>query len=146
MKPVTVSTIVPKPRQQVYEFLEVLANHESFLDHFLTDWEFSGPRRGVGARGRARADTPMSQDWTEFEMVVADAPERIVEDGVGAGGKRHTQGTYTLEQLGGERTKVSFEFAWLETSRAERLIPPMTRAFMHRVNAKSLRRLAKALA
>lgn len=145
MKPVTVSAEVPKPRQEVYEFLDVLANHEGFLDHWLVDWKLSGPKRGVGAKARARANTVGSQDWTEFEVVEAEPPARIVEQGVGADGKRRTRGTYRLEELADGGTRISFELAWLQASRSERLVPPLIRAFVRRVNAKSMRRLAKQL-
>lgn len=145
MKPVTVSAVVPKPSQEVYEFLAVLANHEGFMDHFLVDWQFSGPKRGVGARAQARANAPGSQDWTEFEIVEAE-PSRIVEEGIGAKGKRHTRGTYLLEEQPEGKTRVSFELAWLQAPRLERLCPPLTRAFVHRPNAKAMRRLAKQLA
>jgi hypothetical protein len=145
VKPVTVSVVVPKPIGEVYDFLDLLANHESFLDHFLVDWKFSGPARGVGAKAEARASAPMSQDWTEFEVTEAERPKRIVEKGVGLKGKRVTRGTYTLEQLPDGGTKVSFELAWLEAARAERLIPALTRAFIKRPNGKALRRLAKQL-
>jgi uncharacterized membrane protein len=146
VKPVSVSIAVAKPAVEVFEYLDVLANHEAFLDHFLTDWSFSGPRRGVGAKAKARANAAMSQDWTEFEIVEAEAPSRIVEDGVGAGGKRHTRGTYRLEQLPGGETEVSFELEWLAASRAERLCPPLMRAFVRRPNGKAMRRLARLLA
>ncbi len=145
MKPVTVSTVVARPAREVYEFLIVLANHESFLDHFLVKWKFSGPPRGVGAKGVAKADAPGSQDWTEFEIVEAKAPSLIVEEGVGAGGKRHTRGTYRLEERGEGETEVSFDLEWLEASRAERLCPPLMRAFVRRPNQKAMRRLAKQL-
>jgi len=145
MKPVAVETTVSKSPHEVYEFLDLLPNHEGFLDHWLVDWEFSGPRRGVGAKARARANTVGSQDWTEFEVVEAEAPSRIVEQGVGNGGKRHTRGTYRLEEDAGGGTKIGFELEWLEASRAERLIPPLSRAFVRRVNAKAMRRLAKLL-
>jgi Polyketide cyclase / dehydrase and lipid transport len=144
LKPVTVSATVPKSSQEVFEFLEVLANHEGFLDHMLVDWKFSGPTRGVGARARARANTPGSQDWTDFEIVEVE-PNRLVEEGVGAGGKRHTSGTYLLEELPGGGTKISFELAWLEASRLERLGPPLARSFVRRVNGKAMRRLTKQL-
>jgi polyketide cyclase/dehydrase/lipid transport protein len=145
MKPVTVSTEVAKPIAEVYEFLEVLANHEGFNDHMLVDWDFSGPRRGVGARAQARANTIGSQDWTDFEVVEAEPPGLIVEEGVGNGGKRRTRGTYRLEQLPGGGTKVSFELEWLEAARAERLAPSLIRAFVRRANGKAMRRLAKQL-
>jgi hypothetical protein len=143
---VTVSVVVSQPIEEVYDFLDVLANHESFLDHFLVDWKFSGPARGVGAKAEARASAPMSQDWTEFEVVETERPKRIVEEGVGLKGKRRTRGTYRLESLPGGETEIFFELAWLEAARAESLIPPLTRAFVKRPNAKALRRLSKQLA
>jgi Polyketide cyclase / dehydrase and lipid transport len=146
VKPVTVSVAVSQPAEEVYDFLDVLANHEAFLDHFLVDWKFSGPARGVGARAEARASAPMSQDWTEFEVVEVERPKRIVEEGVGLKGKRRTRGTYRLEPLPDGGTEISFELVWLEAARAESLIPPLTRAFVKRPNAKALRRLAKQLA
>lgn len=146
MKPVAVSIEVPQSAEQVFDHLAVLANHEAFLDHFLVDWKFSGPRRGVGAKAEARANTPMSQDWTEFEIVEMEEPLRIVEQGIGLKGKRRTRGTYRLRALPAGGTEITFELEWIEAARAERLLPAMTRAFIRRPNAKAMRRLARALA
>ncbi|HEU4706228.1 MAG TPA: SRPBCC family protein [Solirubrobacterales bacterium] len=145
MKPVTVEVTVPKPPAEVFEYLDALANHERFLDHYLVDWEFSGPRRGVGAKARARVDAPGSQDCFEFEVIEAEAPRRIVERGLSSGGKRKTQGTYRLENQPEGGTRIEFELAFEELPRSERLAPFLTRAFAKRVNAKALRRLAKEL-
>jgi hypothetical protein len=145
VKPVTVSATVPKTSQEVYEFLEVLANREVFMDRMFVDWQFSGPKRGVGARARARANARLSQDWTEFEIIEAE-PNRIVEEAVSARGRRRTRGTYRLEDLSNGRTRVSFEFAWPEASRLERLGPPLARAFVRRAYGMAMRRLAKRLA
>ena len=146
VKPVTVSIEVPQPVEQVFDYLAVLANHEAFLDHFLVDWRVSGPRRGIGAKAEARASAPMSQDWTDFEIVDIEEPLRIVEEGVGLKGKRRTRGTYRLRSLPGGGTEISFELEWIEAARAESLIPAMTRAFIRRPNSKALRRLARELA
>jgi hypothetical protein len=145
VKPVTVSVTVPQSAGEVYDYLALLSNHEGFLDHFLVDWSFSGPAKGVGAKAEARASAPMSQDWTDFEIVEAEEPTSIVEEGIGAGGKRRTRGTYRLRELPGGETEVCFELEWLEASRAERLCPPLTRAFIRRPNSKALRRLAAKL-
>jgi len=145
VKPVTVETTVPVPVERVYAHLAVLSNHAAFLDHFLVDWSFSGPAQGLGAKGRARANTRGSQDWTEFEIVEAEEPRRLVEDGVGNGGKRHTRGTYELQPQADGGTRITFTLEWLEAARAERLCPPLTRAFIRRPNAKALRRLAAQL-
>jgi hypothetical protein len=144
MKPVTVSTTVSRSRADVAEFLDLLANHEGFNDHFLTDWRFSGPPQGAGARARARAKTPGSQDWIEFE-VLESGPEGSVEEAVSAGGKRRTRGTYRLADLPDGGTAISFEFEWLEVPRSERIAPFLNRAFMRRVLGKAMRRLSAQL-
>ena len=145
MKPITVSVTVPTPRQEVYDFLQVLPNHEPFVDHMLVDWEYSGPRSGVGARARARTNAPASQDWTEIELVEADPPRRIVEEDIGAKGRRRTRGNYLLEELADGGTRITFELAWLEAPRLERVMAPLGRAWIRRANTNALRRLAKQL-
>ncbi len=145
MNPVTVEAEVARPPAEVFEFLDAIANHQRFLDHYLKDWEFSGPQRGIGARARARVDAPASQDRFEFEVVESEAPRRIVEQGVSSGGKRKTRGTYRLEPLPGGGTRVEFELAFEALPRSERIAPFLTRGFAKRVNAKALRRLGKQL-
>jgi ribosome-associated toxin RatA of RatAB toxin-antitoxin module len=145
MKPVTVEVVVARPPSEVFGFLDALANHERFLDHYLVDWTFSGPQRGVGAKARARVDAPASQDHFEFEVTESEAPRRIVEQGVSSNGKRETRGTYRLEPAVNGGTRIEFELSFQQLPRSERLIPPLTRAFAKRVNAKAMRRLAKQL-
>jgi uncharacterized protein YndB with AHSA1/START domain len=146
MKPVRVSVTVPQSREEVYEFLDVLANHEPFTDHMMVDWEYSGPPRGIGARARMRLKRPGPADWMEMEVIDADPPRTSTEETVGAGGRRRTRGTYVLEELPGGGTRINFEFVWLQAPLTERLIAPVTRAVLRRGNQKSLERLAEALA
>jgi uncharacterized protein YndB with AHSA1/START domain len=145
MKAVTVSVSVPNSREEVFAFLDVLANHERFTDHLMTDWEYSEPRAGVGAKGRARVTAPGSNELVEIEVIESDPPRRIVEQGVSARGQRRTRGTYVLEDVPDGGTRISFELAWLESPRLDRLGAPLTRAFMKRANGKALRRLVKQL-
>ena len=63
MKPINVSITVDRPRDEVYEYLDVLANHEAFCDHFLSDWSVSGPAGGVGAKVRVKAKAPGPETW-----------------------------------------------------------------------------------
>ncbi len=56
MKPITVTTTVPRPREEVFAFLDVLGNHEPFTNHMLVDWSLSGPRE-ESERGRGCAPT-----------------------------------------------------------------------------------------
>ena len=78
-------------------------------------------------------------------MVDSDRPERIVEEGLGAKGKRRTRGAYYLSDRPDGGTDVAFKLEWLEVPRSERLIAPLTRAFVSRTNGKALRRLKKQL-
>ena len=145
MKPVVVEIEVPQPPDEVYEFLDVLANHERFTDHFLIDWQVSGPSRGVGARARMRVKSPGPDDWLDMEVVAAEAPRTTTEESVSARGRRRTRGTYVLEPLPDGGTRIVFELAWLEAPLSERLAAPLTRAVVRRANARSLQRLTEML-
>ena len=144
-EPVTVTVEVARPRQEVFDYVDVLANHEGWMDHLFKDWRFEGPRRGVGAIARARVDAPGSREQVSFEVTKSSAPERIVERGESAHGKRETLGTYRFAQLSGGGTRIEFELAWEKTPRSERLVPFLSRAFMSRANRKGMRRLAALL-
>jgi Polyketide cyclase / dehydrase and lipid transport len=147
VKPVTVSIDVPNSPQEVYGFLEVLGNHETFMDHFMVDWELSGPKRGVGAKANVRVKATGEKDWTDVEIVEADSGRRLVESTLGGSrGKRRTRGTYLLEPLPDGGTAISFELEFLELPTGEKLMGPLNRAYVKRVNRKAMKRLAECLA
>jgi polyketide cyclase/dehydrase/lipid transport protein len=146
MKPIRVSVDVDRPREEVFAFLDVLANHERFTDHMLVDWSYAGPAAGVGARARMRAKVPGRTDWIDMEVVAAEAPVTTTEESVSAGGRRRTRGTYTLEELPGGGTRIRFELAFLDTLRSDRIAAPLIRAWLERANAKAMRRLGETLA
>jgi hypothetical protein len=142
VKPVTVSVEVPNSTHQVYEFLEVLGNHESFMDHFMVDWQLSGPKRGVGAKANVRVKATVEKDWTDVEIVEADSGRRLVEETIGGpSARRRTRGTYLLEALPDGGTRISFELEMVEMPTSERLMGPLNRAYVKRVNRKAMRRL-----
>jgi Polyketide cyclase / dehydrase and lipid transport len=141
MKPVEVSTVIHRPIAEVYAYLDVLANHEAFTDHFLIDWVLQGPASGVGASVRMTVRAPGRTEEVELTVVEAEPPVRTVEETVGAGGHRRTRGTYTLEELDADRTNVRFEIAPLEVPRSERPLWPLSRAWLRRQNTKALQRL-----
>ncbi|CAL9281192.1 SRPBCC family protein [Streptomyces sp. SudanB91_2054] len=145
MKPVTVSIGVPQTPEQVYDFLDVMAHHERFTDHYLSDWRHSGPARGVGARATVTAALGGTKTGVAIEVVEADAPRRIVERNVSAGGRRLAHGTYTVEPLPAGGARVSFTYAWERAPLADRLLAPVVRATMRRANRTVMRRLATEL-
>lgn len=146
MKPVTVSVDVSRSPHDVYEFLEVLGNHEQFMDHFMVDWQLSGPASGIGAKANVRVKATAEKDWTDVEIVEADADRRLVEQTTGGpSAKRRTRGTYLLEALRDGGTRIEFELEFLEMPATERLMGPLNRAYVRRVNGKAMKRLAERL-
>jgi uncharacterized protein YndB with AHSA1/START domain len=143
--PVTVTVEVAKPRQEAFDYVDVAANHEKWMDHLFKNWRFEGPPRGVGAITKAQVDAPGAREKIEIKVVESVAPERIVEEGENAHGKRKTRGTYRFVELDGGRTRIEFELEWLKTPRSENILPFLSRAFMRRANGKGMRRLADLL-
>ena len=53
MDPVTVSIVVSAPREQVFDYLQDIANHPEFTDHYLVDWHLTRIDSVGTGRGRA---------------------------------------------------------------------------------------------
>jgi ribosome-associated toxin RatA of RatAB toxin-antitoxin module len=146
MKSVTVSNDVPQTPEQVYDFLDVMAHHERFTDHYLTDWRYSGPGRGVGSCATVTVALGGTKTNVTVEVVEADPPRRIVERNVSAAGRRLAHGTYTIEPLRTGGSRVSFTYAWERAPLADRLLAPVVRATIRRANRTVMQRLATELA
>jgi hypothetical protein len=145
LKPIAVSIDVGRPVEEVFAFLDVLANHESITDHMLVEWSYSGPARGVGARARMRTTGFGPSQWLDMEVVSAAAPVTIAEESTTAGGRRRTRGTYTLRDLGGGRTRVRFELAFVDSAPGDWIARPLLRPLLRRANARALKRLRETL-
>ncbi|MFF4398797.1 SRPBCC family protein [Streptomyces sp. NPDC001480] len=146
MRSVTVSIDVPYTPERVYDFLDVMAHHERFTNHYLTDWRYSGPGRGIGSCATVTATLGGTKTDVTIEVVEADAPRRIVERNVSAAGRRLAHGTYTIEPLRTGGSHLSFTYAWVRTPLADRLLAPIARATLRRANRTVMRRLAAELA
>jgi Polyketide cyclase / dehydrase and lipid transport len=146
MKSVTVSIDVPQTPEQVYDFLDVMAHHERFTNHYLTDWRYSGPGRGVGSCAMVTAALGGTKTDVTIEVVEAEAPRRIVERNVSAAGRRLAHGTYTIEPLRTGGSRISFTYAWVRAPLADQLLAPVVRPTMRRANRTVMRRLAAELA
>jgi len=144
VKHVRVSIDVPQAREDVYDYLDVLANHALFTGHMFRDWRYDGPAQGVGARARLTAVAGGRAEAVDMEVTETERPVRNVERSTGASG-RVTTGTYTLAGLPGGGTRVTFEVAWLKTPRREALAAPLVRAMVRRGNQRALDQLAAQL-
>jgi carbon monoxide dehydrogenase subunit G len=141
-----VTTQVPYPREDVYDFLDVMSNHEPFTNHILRDWEYSGPDRGMGAKAKVKVSAAGRPDAVEIEVVEVERPTRIVEQNIGAGGRRVATGTYTLAGLPDGATQIAFEYAWQRAPLSERLASPLERWMLRRANERAMQRLTEQLA
>jgi len=145
MRPVQVSVDVPQSIEEVYDFLDVLSNHAKFTDHMIRDWRYDGPARGVGAKATITAFAGGRTDTINMEVIEAERPTRNVERNVGAAGRRVATGTYTLAELPGGHTRVTFVYAWQKAPMSEALAAPLVRAISRRGNQRAMERLAEQL-
>ena len=145
MRPITVSTDVPQTRQDVYDYLDVLANHEQFTDHMMRNWRLHGPQRGVGARATVDVVLGGRTEPVDVEVIQVEAPLRSVERNTGAGGKRVATGTYTLEQLADGQTRITFEYAWQQIPFRDRLATPIVRRVTRKALQTAIHRLSEQL-
>lgn len=148
MEPLTLSTTIAKPREEVFEYLADIANHPEFLDHFVEEWRLTRvDSYGRGAGARFRVNAPRRRfAWADVTFVEVEPPRRIVA--LGRGGKFNRMGTYMewiLEPApGGTEVRVSFETE--PTMLSDRLFDPLgPRGWFKRKLSKGVRRLRSIL-
>ena len=86
-QPVTVSIDVPQPRAAVYDYLDVMANHEAFTDHMLTNWRVSGPATGIGSKADVTTKVGGMTDEAEIEVFEVEPGRMIRERSIGGQGQ-----------------------------------------------------------
>lgn len=144
-QPVTVSVDVPQSRAEVYAYLDVMANHEHFTDHMLTNWRLSGPPTGVGAKANVTAKVGAITDESEIEVFEVEDGRLIRERSIAAKGKRIAHGTYALSDLPDGGTHIEFEFALQKLPAMERPFLPLLRKIVRKGNERAMERLAALL-
>jgi uncharacterized protein YndB with AHSA1/START domain len=147
--PVTVSIVVSAPRERVFEYLQDIANHPEFTDHFLVDWHLTrmdSVGRGAGARFRVKA--PGNRfSWGDVTFAEVESPYKIVEVGrTGKNNRIRTLGVYELDQGAHDTTRVRFTIETVPATLSDRLIEGLGgRGWMRRKNERALRRLRSIL-
>ena len=144
-QPVTVTVDVPQDRASVYAYLDVMANHEHFTDHMLTNWRVSGPPTGIGSKANVTTKVGAITDEAEIEVFEVEDGRLIRERSVGAKGKRIAHGTYTLSDLPNGGTHIEFEFALQKVPALEKPFLPLMRKMVRKGNERAMERLALLL-
>ena len=139
------SIIVGAPREQVFDYLQDIANHSEFTDHYLVDWHLTridSVGRGAGARFRVKA--PGNRfSWADVTFAEVDRPHRIVEVGrTGKNNRIRTLGVYDLSTASAGSTRVEFTLQTTPATLTDRLMEGLgARGWTKRKNGRAMRRL-----
>jgi len=143
--PLTVSIVVSAPREQIFEYLQDLANHPEFTDHYLVDWHLTRiDSVGEGAGARFKVKAPVNRfSWGDVTFSEVEAPHRIVEVGrTGKNNRIRTLGVYDLAPAAAGGTRVRFTLQTVPATMADRIMEGLgARAWLRRKNQKAMRRL-----
>ena len=148
MDPVTVSVLIAKPPEEVFDYLADVANHPEFSDHFLKSFRLTSEESyGAGAGARFKVEKRRNRfGWGDFTFIEVEPPRRIVA--VGRAGKYNRVKTYYewIVSPAGGGTKVEFTAESEPAQPSDRLFDPLGggRWFRRKAN-KALRRLQSIL-
>jgi uncharacterized protein YndB with AHSA1/START domain len=147
--PLTVSIVISAPREQVFDYLQDIANHAQFTDHFLVDWHLTrldSVGRGAGASFRVKAPF-MRFGWADATFVEVEPTHRIVKAGrTGKNNRIRTLGVYELTPGPAGSTRVQFTLQTVPAMLSDRLLESLgARRWQRRQNARALHRLRSIL-
>jgi uncharacterized protein YndB with AHSA1/START domain len=141
----TVSIVVSAPREQVFDYLQDIANHPEFTDHYLVDWHLTRiDSVGAGAGARFRVKAPGNRfSWGDVTFAEVQRPHRIVEVGrTGKNNRIRTLGVYELDPAAAGSTRVRFTFESAPATLSDRLMEGLgARSWLRRKNSRALHRL-----
>jgi uncharacterized protein YndB with AHSA1/START domain len=147
--PITVSTVITAPRERVFDYLQDIANHGEFTDHYLVDWHLTrvdSVGRGAGARFRVKI--PWNRfGWADITFAEVERPHRIVEVGrTGKNNRVRTLGVYELAPGASGTTRVRFTLQTEPAMLSDRLLEALGgRRWMRRKGKRAMRRLRTIL-
>jgi uncharacterized protein YndB with AHSA1/START domain len=149
MDPVTVSIVVSAPREQVFDYLQDIANHPESTDHYLVDWHLTRMDSvGAGAGARFRVKAPGNRfSWADVTFAEVERPHRIVEVGrTGKNNRIRTLGVYELDPVAGDSTRVRFTLETRPATLSDRLVEGLgARGWTRRKSRRALHRLREIL-
>jgi uncharacterized protein YndB with AHSA1/START domain len=147
--PVTVSAIVSRPPEVVYDYLADIANHPEFCDHWLVDWHLTREDsygRGAGARFAVRQRLNRFP-WMDATFVEAVRPRKLLVAGrAGKLGRIKMVSEWALDPTSGG-TRVTFTTEAVPVTPAEKLLEALwgTRRVTKRRAKRALQRLQAIL-
>jgi len=145
MGPISLTTSIDAPREQVFDFICDLAVRPAWIDHFAEDYRVERiPAQGQGAAARFRVDAPGGIRYMETVIAEVDRPYRIVENGRG-GRLDHIPIRAVWELREGPTTEVTLTFWTHPPTTFDRLREFGRGGWWHRRWAKALRRMRELI-
>lgn len=149
MNPLTVTTTIARPREEIFEYLSDIANHAEFWDHYLVDWRLlREDSYGVGAGARFRIKAPFNRfSWGDMTLAELVAPYRVVTHGrSGKFNRIRMLGVYTLSIGAAGTCNVEYAFETEPGLPTDRLMESLGGAFWTRRQVgRAIRRLRVVL-
>lgn len=143
--PVTVSVIIDAPREDVFDYLQDIANRPAFNDHYVADWHLTREGSvGTGAGARFRLKMPLNRfAWADTALVEVERPHSIVEAGrSGKANRVRTLATWKLALAASGTTRVSLTYETQPEMPSDHLRDALgARRWTQRQLARALRRL-----
>ncbi len=130
MESITLTTTIAAPRATVFEYLADVANHAEFTDHCMVDWHLTREDSyGHGAGARFRVKSRLDRfSYGDITLSEVTPPERIVATGrAGRFNRIRTLSTWTLEEDGTDRTKVTFQTQSTPVLKSDELMEKLLR-------------------
>ncbi len=148
MDPVSNSVLIDRRPEEVFAYLEDVANHAEFTDHYLKDFRLTREDSlGLGAGARFRVDAPLNRfSFADVTVIESVPPQRIVQRGrTGKYNRIRLVSTYEVEPNGGS-TRVTLT---TETERprlpSDRIMEALAKGWYKRKQGKALKRLRAIL-
>jgi uncharacterized protein YndB with AHSA1/START domain len=142
--PVSSNVVIDRRPEEVFAYLEDVANHAEFTDHYLKEFRLTREDSlGLGAGARFRLDAPLNRfSWADATIIEAEAPKRIVQRGrTGKYNRIRMVSTYELEPSGSS-TRVTLT---TETEQprlpSDRIMEVLAKGWFKRKQGKALKRL-----
>lgn len=150
MDPVTVTTVIDRPREEVFAYLADVANHPEFADHLLTDYRLTREDSwGAGAGARFRLRTRLNRfGWCDLTVVTFEPPRRMVLVGrTGKYNRTRVLAEVVLEPAsGGGSTEAAMTVETQPGILSDRLLEALgARPWVRRRTKRALRRLRSIL-
>jgi uncharacterized protein YndB with AHSA1/START domain len=149
MDPVSANVSIDRPREEVFDYLADIANHQEFSDHYLKEWRLTRvDSYGRGAGARFRVDAPLDRfGWGDMTFVEFEPPYRIAA--AGRSGKFNRNKTWTEWKLEpqGNATRVEVTSESEPALPTDKLMEAVTRRrrWFNRGQRKALRRMQSIL-